>query len=197
MIFTFFDSICYFFYHLLTLSFLFFIFFIFIYYITQKDSKNCSKENFPRVCQILISSIFKKDAVTDYESKTNLLYSNFGHRCSLVSTVLCVPSFGLHFIEALVFPRWRVTQVKLSFEGDSFLSFFWFPQLVEGGRRQSHCGILSISQKKDTVSLNVRIGIREIGECAQCVKGQSGIRFGVVFEIQTNGSWIYVIFMAD
>lgn len=43
----------------------------------------------------------------------------------------------------------------------------------------------------------MRIGIREIGEHAQCVKGQSKIRFGVVFEIQTNGSWIYVIFMAD
>lgn len=146
MIFTFFDSICYFFYHLLT--FLFFIFFI-IYYITQKDSKNYSKENFPCVCQILTFFIFKKNAATDYESKTNLLYSNFGHICSLVSTVLCVPSFGLHFIEALVFPRWRVTQVKLSFEGDSFLSFFWFPYLVEGGRRQSHCGIPSISQKKE------------------------------------------------
>lgn len=132
MIFTFFDNICYFFYHLLTLSFLFFIFFIFIYYITQKDSKNCSKENFPRVCQILISSIFKKDAVTDYESKTNLLYSNFGHRCSLVSTVLCVPSFGLHFIEALVFPRWRVTQVKLSFEGE--FSFIFLVSLARRGR---------------------------------------------------------------
>lgn len=144
MIFTFFDSICYFF-----LSFIDILVFYFFYYLLHKKIPKIVQKKIFHVCARSLFPSYLKKTATDYESKTNLLYSNFGHICSLVSTVLCVPSFGLHFIEALVFLRWRVTQVKLSFEGDSFLSFFWFPYLVEGGRRQSHCGIPSISQKKE------------------------------------------------
>lgn len=104
-----------------------FLFFLFLFItLHKKILKIVQKEIFHVCTRSVFSSYLRFKKTRQYESRTNLLYSNFRHRWSLVSIVLCVPSFGLHFIEALVFPRWRVTQVKLSFEGDSFLSFFWF-----------------------------------------------------------------------
>lgn len=78
-----------------------------------------------------------------------------------------------------------------------FFHFFGFLTSSREVGASLIAGFRRYHRKRKTVSLNMRIGIREIGERAQCVKGQSRIRFGVVFEIQTNGSWIYVIFMAD